>query len=96
MISLKEPVEFEWDEANQDKNWKKHKVSISEAEEVFLDKRKKISKDFFHSETEDRYILIGMTKSERALLVIFTRRKDKVRVISARDLNKREQFLLHI
>lgn len=94
MISLKEPIEFEWDEGNQNKNWKKHKVSISEAEEVFFDKGRKIAKDFFHSAIEDRYIIIGKTKGERALFIVFTQRKNRVRVISARDLNKKEFALL--
>lgn len=96
MISLKDPIGFEWDIGNQDKNWRKHKVSASEIEESFFDKEKKISKDFLHSQLEDRFVLIGKTKRNRILFIVFTRREHKVRVISARDLNKKEYFLLNI
>jgi uncharacterized protein len=94
MISLKKPIAFEWDEANQNKIWEKHKVSTSEVEEVFFYQKKKIATDFFHSKTEDRYILVGKTKRERAIFIVFTQRKNMIRVISARDLNKKEYRLL--
>lgn len=86
-------MEFVWDEGNQYKNWKKHKVSSQECEEVFEDEVKKIFQDPVHSETEDRYILIGVTKNTRLLFIIFTMRGKKVRVISSRDLNKKERGL---
>ena len=94
MIVIPEPLSFEWDSGNQDKNWQKHKVSISEAEEVFFDQHRKIAKDFMHSEKENRYMLIGKTKKDRALFIVFTIRKQKVTIISARDLNKKEYSLL--
>lgn len=94
MITIKQPVEFEWDDGNQDKSWHKHKVSTQEAEEVFFDGTKKILKDLIHSQDEDRYLLLGSTKENRKLFVVFTLRSDKVRIISARDLNKKEQQLL--
>jgi len=94
MIVIKEPIAFEWDEGNHDKNQIKHQVTLVEAEEVFLDQHKKISKDLLHSKTEDRYLIIGHTKNSRKLFMVFTLRKQKVRIISARDLNKREYKLL--
>ena len=48
MITLKEPIEFQWDKGNQNKNWEKHKVMQQEVEEVFSDSKKKISRDFCH------------------------------------------------
>lgn len=84
---------FDWDKGNKDKNVKKHLVSNEECEEVFYDSDKKILKDVFHSGKEERYILLGKTKAERILYLVFTLRKDKVRVISARDLNKKERKL---
>ena len=86
-------IGFNWDTGNQDKNWKKHRVSDEECEEVFFDPNKKILKDPPHSTSEQRYILIGQTKLKRLLFVVFALRKNKVRIISARDLNKREKHL---
>jgi uncharacterized DUF497 family protein len=81
---------FEWDEGNKGKNWDKHKVRDEECEELFFDHDKKILKDILHSGKEKRYIIIGKTKKQRPLFAAFTIRKDKVRIISARDLNKKE------
>lgn len=86
-------VEFEWDKGNRSKNWLKHRVSDVECEEVFFDHTKKVARDAFHSGREARYMLIGKTKIGRVLFVVFTMRKHKVRVISARDLNRKEQCL---
>lgn len=94
MILLPEPIQFQWDAGNQDKNWMKHQVSNEECEEVFFDPRKRIFKDTFHSGLEERYLLLGRTKPGRLLFVAFTMRKKKIRVISARDLNQRERKLL--
>lgn len=90
---LTKVFEFEWDQGNKKKNWLSHRVSNEECEEVFFDPFKKIARDVFHSDHEERYILIGQTKKNRLLFVVFTVRKQKVRVISARDLNKRERLL---
>ena len=93
MIVLKEPIEFEWDEGNSDKNQLKHKVTNKEAEELFFDKSRQIYKDVFHSQTEERYIILGKTNQGRLLYCIFTWRKEKIRIISVRDINKREAGL---
>lgn len=86
-------TEFEWDKGNLDKNWEKHRVSDEECEEVFFDPNKKILKDPIHSTGKERYILLGQTKSARLLFVAFTLRGNKIRIISARDLNKKEKHL---
>lgn len=87
-------IEFDWDEANKNKNWKKHGVRDQECEEVFFDPKKKVLKNIIHSLDEERYILLGQTKLKRLLFVVFTIRKNKIRVISARDLNKkRKKFI---
>jgi hypothetical protein len=93
VITIKEPYEFEWDKGNKDKNWLKHKVKNEECEEIFFDKKKKILKDVLHSGKEKRFIILGKTKKERLLFVVFTIRNKKVRVISARDVNKKEVIL---
>jgi len=91
MKILKQPIKFQWDKANQDKNLIKHKVSNQECEEVFFDQDKKTFKDVLHSQQEERYIIIGQTKQKRLLFIVFTIRADKIRVISARNLNRKER-----
>lgn len=93
MITLKEPVEFIWDKGNADKNWLKHKVNSKESEEVFFDRNKKAAEDRFHSGKEERYIVLGKTKRKRLLFIVFTLRGKKIRIISARDMNKKERSL---
>lgn len=87
---IDEPFEFEWDQANFNKNLLKHNVSNEEIEQVFWDDQKKIFVDSKHSLTEKRHILLGKTFENRVLFIVFTIRKNKIRVISARDLNKKE------
>lgn len=91
MKILPEPVAFLWDEGNIDKNLKKHKVTVLEAEEMFL-RGLFIVTDLAHSTKEEkRYQGLGKTKSSRLLFAAFTVRHGKVRIISIRDMNKREE-----
>lgn len=92
MIIWNEPIEFQWDKGNSHKN-EKHKVANTEIEEVFNDRDKAMSPDHKHSKSEQRYILLGKTKDKRLLYIVFTVRKGMVRVISARDINKKEVYL---
>lgn len=94
MLVLPEPLHFDWDQWNLQKNWRKHRVIAEECEEVFFDPHKRLLKDVLHSDKENRYILIGQTQKKRHLFLVFTIRGSKVRVISARDLNQREKKLL--
>ncbi|MBI2099751.1 MAG: BrnT family toxin [Candidatus Vogelbacteria bacterium] len=88
-----EPEKFEWDQGNQGKHFKAHGVSDEECEEVFFDSRKRLAQDILHSGHEARYLLIGMTKKARLLFIAFTVRNSKIRIISGRDLNKKERKL---
>ena len=90
---LPKPAVFDWDKGNNDKNWKKHCVKNEEAEEAFFDEKKKIAKDVFHSGREKRWILLGKTKNKILLFIVFTIRKNTVRIISARKTNRREAHL---
>lgn len=90
MILISKPIQFQWDTGNTEKNVEKHQVNNGECEEVFFDRHKKILKDVLHSGIEPRYIIFGKTKKGRKLFLVFTIRKLQVRVISARDLNKKE------
>ncbi len=88
------PKEFIWDNANSNKNWLKHQVKMDEAEEVFFDSNHQDYPDPIHSTTEIRSIIVGKTKAGRLLLVVYTERNKKIRIISARDINdKRERKL---
>lgn len=93
MRILQQPIKFQWDKGNQDKNLIKHKVIRQECEEVFFDQNKKMFKDIIHSQNEERHIIIGKTKQKRLLLIVFTIRGRAIRVISARDLNRKETEL---
>lgn len=89
MKVVKRVVEFDWDKGNIGKN-KKHNVEDKEAEEVFQDENKLIYRDLLHSEKEERFILLGKTKEGRLLYIAFIYRGKRVRIISARDINKKE------
>ncbi len=83
------PILFEWDEGNNEKNWKKHKVSEKECVEIFKN-YPVILNDTTHSQHETRFIAIGKSKS-RYLFIVFTIRKRHIRVISARDQSRKER-----
>ena len=90
MVVIKEPIEFQWDKGNISKNRKKHRVDENEAEEPFFDSKRKTFNDHVHSNKEERFRFIGKTKKGRLLFIAFTIRNKKVRVISARNINKKE------
>lgn len=89
MNHFSDVLEFEWDRGNIGKN-KRHHVEDLESEESFLDMNKIIYKDVLHSKNEERFILLGKTKQERLLYIVFTRRQNKIRIISARDMDRKE------
>jgi uncharacterized DUF497 family protein len=91
MLELPEPLHFQWDQGNEVKNWHSHQVSREEIEQIFFDPRKQHYPDPIHSLREDRKILVGKTKTGRVLLVVYTVRGKTIRVISARDLNKKRE-----
>ena len=83
---------FDWDQWNIQKNEVKHGVSMLEAESVFYDKKYKLYEDVKHSDkTEKRYILYGKSMENKILMVGFTMRKGKVRIITARTASKKEK-----
>ena len=85
------PIAFEWDGGNIAKNWEKHQVSQDECEQVFVN-NPKIFEDTKHSDTEKRMTAYGKTDRGRNLTIVFTYRKLFIRVISARDQNKKEKI----
>ena len=88
---LQECTGFQWDEHNTEKNWDKHNVSPVESEEVFFNRPMVAQKDLKHSQQEKRYYVLGKTDENRTLFIVFTIRKTLIRVISSRDMNKKER-----
>ncbi len=91
MKILPEPIEFEWDDGNIDKNLIKHNVANQESEEPFSNKPLLLNRDREHSQHEQRFQVLGRTKKDRLLFISFTIRNRKVRIVSARDMNKKER-----
>jgi len=88
---LKE-LNFDWDQWNLQKNEAKHGVSRLEAESVFFDPANKIFKEEKHSRgTELRYVLYGKSLEARILMLGFTIRKDRIRIITARTASRKER-----
>ena len=83
-------VGFDWDDANLEKNWELHRVPFWEAEEIFFNEPLVIMADREHSGQEARYLALGQTDSGRLLFISFTVRRSLVRVISARDMTRKE------
>lgn len=82
---------FEWDEEKQESNLSKHGIAFAEAATVFNDY---FYVDFYdpkHSVNEKRFLIIGESNQRRLLIVSYTERGDKIRIISARELTPQER-----
>ena len=88
---------FEWDEKKNQINQKKHKVSFQEAQTVFFDPYARIIDDWNHSETEERFLILGYSKTARLLMVChcYCDTEEHIRIISARKANKEEERQYH-
>lgn len=82
---------FQWDKGNSTKNGEKHRVSMSECEEIFFNQSLIVVDDKKHSGMEKRFFALGKTERGKPLFLVFTVRKDQIRVISARSMNRKEQ-----
>ncbi|MFA6519081.1 MAG: BrnT family toxin [Candidatus Shapirobacteria bacterium] len=91
MRVIPDPLFFDWDSGNSNKNFLKHGVSNQEAEEVFGNEPLIIAEDQKHSSSEIRYQALGQTNTNRKLFLSFTIRNQKVRIISIRDMNHKEE-----
>lgn len=90
MKVIPEGLEFEWNKGNLNKNRRKHGIATEEAESVFLDNDVVVFPDEVHSLIEKRFVAIGKSNIERYLFVSFTLRKNKVRIISVRQMHRKE------
>jgi uncharacterized protein len=82
---------FQWDPANAEKIWARHQVAPVESEEVFFNRPLVVRDDETHSVSEERLYALGQTDGGRLLFVAFTIRGRLIRVISARDMSRKER-----
>jgi len=92
MIDLTLIEGFEWDAGNARKN-EKHGVTSSEAEQVFFNQPLLLLEDEKHSQAEPRFHALGVTHAARKLHITFAVRGSKIRVISARDMHRKERTI---
>jgi hypothetical protein len=83
--------QFEWDAAKAVTNAKDHRVAFEEALTVFADPLARVFADPDHSAEETREIIIGHSTQTRLIVVAFTERDEKIRIISAREATARER-----
>jgi len=86
---------FQWDNGNSDKNLIKHNVENWECEQVFFNRPLLVLDDPKHSVSEKRWAAFGKTDADRFLVIIFTERNNLIRIISVRDMSKRERKFYH-
>ena len=84
-------VAIEWDEDKARRNLSKHGVSFEEASTVFSDPFELLIHDPLHSEEEERFVSLAESRKRRLLVVVFTERGDKIRIISARKATRGER-----
>lgn len=85
-------LRFEWDDAENRSNRRKHGISFEEARTAFLDENARVVPDPDHSNDEERFVLLGLSISLRVLLVCHCYRKEDevIRIISARKADRDE------
>lgn len=86
-------MEFNWDEKKARINALKHGIRFETAALVFNDRNRIEFYDYKHSDTENRYITIGMVN--HLITVIYTERHSYTRIISARPATKHEKEIYY-
>jgi len=101
-LMLQKVKGFDWDNGNKEKSWSKHQITQQQAEEVFSNSPKLFVYDERHSQKEGRFMVLGKTHIHTRLTIVFTVRKNKIRVISARrmkkgrEINRYEEFIKEV
>ncbi len=90
-LDIESITEFDWDDGNIVKNEKKHHLKWQLIEEIFFNIPLLLLEDIKHSKDENRCFALGVTNEKRNLFVAYTKRDNKIRVISARPMNKNER-----
>jgi hypothetical protein len=84
-------VNFEWDPVKASRNRRKHRISFHEAATVFGDPLSATYPDPDRSESEHRFITVGMSNAGRLLIVAHADRDENIRIISARKTTQHER-----
>ena len=86
-------IKFEWDDAKNRANQRKHGVSFEEAQSAFFDDEALEFPDPDHSSDEDRFLLLGRSYQLRVLVIChcFRVRESTIRIISARKATPKER-----
>ena len=86
-------IKFEWEASKAASNVQKHGITFEEARTVFFDERARLINDPDHSESEDRFILLGFSSSLRVIVVCncYRREGNVIRIISARKATATEK-----
>lgn len=82
---------FQWDDGNLLKNWEKHRVTALECEQVFFNQPLLAFTEIRHSGVEHRIFLLGQSDEQRRLFVVIKIRGKLIRVISAREMSRKER-----
>jgi uncharacterized DUF497 family protein len=86
---MRRAVGFEWDERKARANLRKHRVDFADAATIFNDDRAvTVAED---DPEEERYVTVGIDALGRVLVVVYTMRDERIRIISARRATKRER-----
>lgn len=92
-LHIEDAVSFDWDDGNILKNELKHDLSWQKIEELFFNEPLLLFKDEKHSDnTECRCAALGVIDDGSLITAIFTKRKNKIRIISARPMSKKERI----
>lgn len=89
---LTQATGFDWDAGNAAKVVTRHDVELGECEQAFLSEPLLVSFDEIHSKTEPRWQALGRTSAQRLLFLVFTVRGTLIRVLAARDMNRKERM----
>ena len=84
-------MNFEWDQGKAEQNYHKHGIRFEEAISIFNDPLALTIYDPAHSTTEERFVDIGYSNQDHILVVVYTERKENIRLISAREATKTEK-----
>ena len=95
MKSFPESKSFDWDQGNINKNWDKHRVHHLECEEIFFNEPIVTKVEKKGVSQKKRVSALGVTNEGRFLFVVFIIRRGKIRVVSARDMDKKERKIYH-
>jgi len=90
-VFISECIGFQWDKGNEAKSLIKHHVSQGEAEQIFFNEPLILQEDEKHSKNEVRFLALGRTDEERFLFAVFTIREKLIRIISVRDMSRKER-----